>query len=233
MSELYNAIISHLDTSMTLGDVGEFALRLKDIESSHINIYNLSNECIGIKCTAGAYLYTPAREYFGGASVVVPENASATKLSYYDDIRRFTGFVFRFPDIRKERAPISIIAAKGKASHAKLIISTLGKLGITFDDKKTLTESTGSIENSHINIYWNDEAEIGTPLSSPIIQALKFLEEKIPYSTVIRNEYITTDGPRIEIVVGNDIGSYFTFAKPAYYLPYIAPAPSGSGITGT
>jgi hypothetical protein len=112
MSELYNAIISHLDTSMTLGDVGEFALRLKDIESNHINIYNLSNECIGIRCTAGAYLYTPAREYFSGASVLVPENASATKLSYYDDIRRFTGFVFRFPDIRKERYPISIVSGK-------------------------------------------------------------------------------------------------------------------------
>lgn len=52
MSELYNAIISHLDTSMTLGDVGEFALRLKDIQTQHINIYNLSNECIGIRCTA-------------------------------------------------------------------------------------------------------------------------------------------------------------------------------------
>jgi hypothetical protein len=145
---------------MKLGEIGEFALRLKDIETRHINIYNLSNECIGIRCTPGAYLYTPAREYFGGASVVVPENASATRLSYYDDIRRFTGFIFRFPDIRKERYPISIIAGKGKTNQAKLIITTLGKLGINFDDKKTLTESTGSISNSHINIYWNNEAEI-------------------------------------------------------------------------
>lgn len=233
MAELYNAVISHLDTSMKLGEIGEFALRLKDIQSNHINIYNLSNECVGIKCTAGAYLYTPSREYFGGASVVVPENASATKLSYYDDIRRFTGFVFRFPDIRKERYPISIVAGKGKSNQAKLIISTLGKLGVNFDDKKTLTEATGSIENSHINIYWNEEAAIGTPLSSPIITALKFLEEKIPYSTVIHNEYVTTDGPRIEIIIGNDIASYFTFARPAYYLPYLASPVDGSGITGT
>jgi LCP family protein required for cell wall assembly len=233
ISELYTAVISHLDTSMKLGEIGEFALRLKDIETRHINIYNLSNECIGIRCTPGAYLYTPAREYFGGASVVVPENASATRLSYYDDIRRFTGFIFRFPDIRKERYPISIIAGKGKTNQAKLIITTLGKLGINFDDKKTLTESTGSISNSHINIYWNNEAEIWTHPSAPILQALRFLEEKIPYSTVIRNEYITTDWPRIEIVIGNDIGSYFTFAKPAYYLPYLAPPIEGSGSTGT
>jgi hypothetical protein len=70
---------------------------------------------------------------------------------------------------------------------------TLGKLGIDFDEKKTFTESTGAITASHINIYWNEEMEIGTAESATIIQALKFLEEKIPYSTVLRNEYITTE----------------------------------------
>jgi hypothetical protein len=65
--------------------------------------------------------------------------------------------------------------------------------------------------------------EIGIPEKSIIVRALKFIEEKIPYSIVLHNEYVTTHGPRIEIIVGNDIDSYFTFAKPAYYLPYITP----------
>ena len=228
ISDLFEAIVSHLDTSMTLGEVTDFALRLKDIESRNINIYNLSNECIGLDCTAWAYLYTPSREYFGGASVLIPENAGATKLSYYEDIRRFTGFIFRFPDIRKEQYPINIIAGKWKSTQAKNIMMTLGKLGVNFDDKKTYHESTGAITTSHINIYWNEEMEVGIPESSTIVQALKFLEEKIPYSTVLRNEYVTTEWPRIEIVIGNDISSYFTFAKPAYYLPYLAPASTGS-----
>lgn len=228
ISDLFEAVVSHLDTSMTLGEVSDFALRLKDIESKNINIYNLSNECIGLRCAAWAYLYTPSREYFGGASVLIPENAWATKLSYYDDIRRFTGFVFRFPDIRKERYPINIVAGKWKSAQAKNIMMTLGKLGINFDDKKTFTEATGAISTSHINIYWNEEMEIGTPETATIIQALKFLEEKIPYSMVLRNEYITTEWPRIEIVVGNDVSSYFSFARPAYYLPYLAPTATGS-----
>lgn len=228
MSELFDALVSHLDTSMTLGEVTDFALRLKDIESKNINIYNLSNECIGNTCSAWAYLYTPSREYFGWSSVLIPENASATKLSYYEDIRRFTGFVFRYPDIRKEKYPISIIAGKGKTQQARDIMMSIEKLGLNFDDKKTLTESTGSITTSHINIYWNEEMQVGIDKDAIIVQALKYLEEKIPYSTVIHNEYITTDGPRIEIVIGNDIGSYFTFAKPAYYLPYLPPSATGS-----
>lgn len=228
ISSLFDAIVSHLDTSMTLWEVSDLAVRLKDIDTANINIYNLSNECIGLKCTAWAYLYTPSREYFGWASVLIPENAGTTKLSHYDDIRRFTGFIFRFPDIRKERYPVNIIAGKWKSTQAKNIMMTLGKLGVNFDDKKTYYESTGSITTSHINIYWNEEMEIGTPESATIVQALKFLEEKIPYSMVLRNEYITTEWPRIEIVIGDDISSYFSFARPAYYLPYLAPTATGS-----
>ena len=228
IGELFDAVVSHLDTSMTLWEVTDIALRLKDIEGKNINIYNLSNECVGNTCTAGAYLYTPSREYFGWASVLIPENASASKLSYYEDIRRFTGFIFRYPDIRIEKYPISIVAGKWKSQQARNIIMTLWKLGLNFDDKKTLFESTGSIATSHINIYWNEEMEIGIDKDAVVTQALKYLEEKIPYSTVLRNEYVTTEGPRIEIVVGNDIGSYFTFAKPAYYLPYLPPSSTGS-----
>jgi LCP family protein required for cell wall assembly len=220
---LFDAITSHIDTSLTLGEISELALWVKDIATDHINIYNLSNDCMQNKCSAWAYLYTPSREYFGWASVVLPENASATKLSSYEDIRRFSGFIFRYPEIRKEKYPITIIAGKWKFQQAKLLYSTFGKLGINFDDKKNLIEYTWSISTSHINVYWNKEAEVWINESSTIVRALQFLEEKIPYSFVVHNEYITTEWPRIEIIIWDDIRSYFTFAKPAYYLPYIPP----------
>jgi hypothetical protein len=178
---------------------------------------------VSTRCSAWAYLYTPSREYFWWASVVIPENASATKLSYYEDIGRFTGFIFRYPEIRKEKSPITIVAWKWKYNQAKIMMGTLGKLGINFDDKKSLIEHTWSIATSHINIYWNEEAGVWIKKDSTIVQALKFIEEKIPYSFVVRNEYVTTEWPRIEIVIGDDIRSYFTFAKPIYYLPYLAP----------
>lgn len=228
INEVLTAIRAHIDTNMTVGEAAELAMRVKDINTENITIYNLNNDCVGTNCTAWAYLYTPSREYFGWSAVLIPENASISKLSYYEDIRRFSGFIFHFPEIRNQKYPISIIAGKWKSSQARTLMGTLGKLGITLDGKKSLVESTGSIANSHINIYWNSEMTVGIPESSTIVQALKFLEEKIPYNTVLRNEYIVTEWPRIEIVIGNDIASYFTFAKPSYYLPYLAPSATGA-----
>lgn len=112
MSELFEAIRNNLDTDLTLGDITHFALGLKDIDSSHINIYNLSNDCVGYRCSPGAYLYNPSREYFDGASVLIPENATASRLSYYDDIRRFVSFIFTFPNMKNERIPLNIIYKK-------------------------------------------------------------------------------------------------------------------------
>ena len=112
IGELYNAVIKNIDTDFTLGDITKYAFGLKDIENDHINIYNLSNDCSGIKCSAGAYLYSPAREYFGGAAAIIPENASATRLSYYDDIRRFVEFVFLFPNLKNEKIPLVFVTKK-------------------------------------------------------------------------------------------------------------------------
>lgn len=44
---------------------------------------------------------------------------------------------------------------------------------------------------------------------------------RIPINIVTGNEYIKTNGPKIEIVLGNDYKNYFTFSKPAEYLPKI------------
>lgn len=227
IGEVFGVVSNHIDTSLNLGDISDLALSMKDVSSNNINVYSLSDACVGNRCEPGAFLYTPAREYFGGASTVIPENATASRLSFYDNIRRYSGFIFRFPEIRKEIAPVSIIVPKGKTNQAKVLAANLEKLGFNFDNKKAIVESTGSITQSHINIYWNEEVKTGIDPTGIVVSALKFVEETLPYSIVTRNEYVTTDGPRIEIVLGTDASSYFTFAKPAYYLPYVPSTGSG------
>lgn len=229
ISNLYSAIAKNIDSDLTVGDIAHFALKLKGIENNHINIYNLSNECQGIKCSPGAYLYTPSREYFGGAAAIIPENASATRLSYYDDIRRFVEFIFHYPNMKNEKIPLVFIYNKWQSASAKLLATNLSKMGISFDTNNIFVESTGSlIETSRVNIYWNSELSIGIDPESQSVKALKSLEEKIPYSIVNRNEYVTTSWPKIEIILGKDKSSYYTFAKPTYYLPYIESTQSGS-----
>ena len=84
------------------------------------------------------------------------------------------------------------------------------KIGINFNNNYVLSNSTGTIEQSHINIYWNEEYGIGINPESDIVKALKSLDMRIPINIVTGNEYIKTSGPKIEIVLGNDYKNYFS-----------------------
>jgi hypothetical protein len=55
---------------------------------------------------------------------------------------------------------------------------------------------------------------------------------RIPVNIVKNNEYVTTDGPKIEIVLGKDYKDFFIFSKPVDYLPKIAsPAPANPVVS--
>jgi hypothetical protein len=128
---------------------------------------------------------------------------------------------FRFPSLRRDTRDIVIISDPSMRRRAEDIGYGLAKLGFPLSFETTMTTVTGSIESTHINIYWHDELRVGIAPDAPRLLALRHIDESIPYTTVERNEYISTIGPKIEIVIGKDAGEYFTFLKNPYYLPII------------
>ncbi len=200
--------------------MAELAFDFREVKSEDIRIISLSEGCFSVtKCAPGSYLYSPSRDLFGGQAVIIPENAHATRLSYYDDIRRFVDMIFRFPNMRTETRDIVIVSDPSMKNRAKEIGFGLAKLGFPLSFDKSITSSTGTIEKSHVNIYWHDELKVGIDPESERILSLKYLEEAIPYTIVEHNEYINTSGPKIEIIIGKDGWEYFTFLKNPYYLP--------------
>lgn len=108
---MYNAIISHLDTDLSIANMAEVALSFSELKSENISIISLSDVCLSLtKCAPGSYLYTPSRDLFGGSSVIIPENAQINKLSYYNDIRKFVDLTFRFPLLRESPREIVLIS---------------------------------------------------------------------------------------------------------------------------
>ncbi len=168
--------------------------------------------------------------YFGGAWSLIPEGAKMGSLSYYDRIHRFVDFVFHFPGIHTTLQPVVMVHTSASATYARNVLMEMRKIGINYDPSRVLKVSTGAIERSHINIYWNSEYKIGIDPESNIVQALKTLDIRIPVNIVTSNEYMTTDGPKIEIVLGKDYKEFFTFADPVSYLPKIE-TPNLSGAT--
>jgi hypothetical protein len=114
-----------------------------------------------------------------------------------------------------------MVSTKDALPYAKNLLMEMRKIGINYDSNRVLLTATGTIAQSHINIYYNENYGIGIHPDSDIVTALKTLDIRIPVNIVTSNEYITTDGPKIEIVLGTDHKSYFEFAKPAEYLPKI------------
>ncbi len=218
-----------------MADIVSLGASFASIEKSAIHVYNLGNDCLSYSvCSVGSYLYNPSMAYFGGAWSLIPDGAKMGSLSYYDHIRRFVDFVFHFPGIHTTLQPIVMIHTASSATAARNLLMEMRKMGINYDPAHVLMVATGSIERSHINIYWNSEYKIGIDPASDIVEALKTLDIRIPVNIVTSNEYVTTDGPKIEVVLGADYREYFTFADPVSYLPKIeTPTQSGNSISGT
>ncbi len=234
ISEIIDATRKNINTDFTVGDIVSLGTTFASIDTSNIHVYNLGNDCITYtNCSVWAYLYSPSMTYFGGASAIIPEWAKINHLSYYDRINQFVDFVFRFPGIQTTEQPIIVVNTKASINYSKNLLMEMRKIGIDFDAKHALMTATGEIQTSHINIYWNSQHRIGIEPTSQIVEALKLLDMRIPIHFVSSNEYVTTDGPKIEIVLGNDHKEYFTFAKPVQYLPKIETSSlSGISVSG-
>lgn len=222
ISEIYNALKSNIDTNLSVAEMGRIALGFAEVKSDDILISNLSDSCLSVtKCTPGSFLYAPSRELFGGSAVIIPENATVNKLSYYTDIRRYTDVTFRYPKLSREPHDIVIVYDPSVKYRAKEIAIGLAKYGFPLALEQTLTAATGSIEKSHINIYWHEDLAVGINPLEERVQALKYFEEWLTQIIVTANEYRRTNGPKIEIVLWKDAKDFFQDIKYPYYIPFI------------
>jgi LCP family protein required for cell wall assembly len=229
IGEIYTALTANIDSDMSLVEMAKFAYSFSDVKSEDISIVNLSDSCLSVtKCQPGSYLYAPSRELFGGNAVMIPENAYAQKLSYYKDIRTFVDLTFRFPDLRGSPREIVFIYDPKEKSRAQEIALGLAKLWFPVSFEKALTVATGSIDATHVNVYWHEELQVGINPDSPSVEALRYIEPALPISLVTQNEYINTAWPRIEIVIWKDADEYFKDIKYPYYIP----APPKSNASG-
>ena len=60
--------------------------------------------------------------------MIIPENAQANKLSYYDDIRKFVDLTFHFPLLRKSPRDIVFVSDPSMRRRTQEIGMGLAKL---------------------------------------------------------------------------------------------------------
>ncbi len=111
--------------------------KLSKVEKENIIGHSLDNTCFDVLrlCHPGGLLYTPDRELFRGASVVIPKKATPTNLAMYDQIRLFTQVITTYPTLLRE-FPITVVNASGRTNLALSIALKLRSIGFPVDERQ-------------------------------------------------------------------------------------------------
>lgn len=148
------------------------------------------------------------------------------KLTTYGHINMFTHIILQFPNLPEELPSISIVSSQKNMAQARLIRKHLMQIGFPVEYNSIITQ-TGAVEgNTRITAYYQEfktasgeTRSAGFTKDTTIIRALQALDTTIPLTFASQNEYVRDQGPRIEIILGDDIKNFFPSMTQATYLP--------------
>lgn len=193
--DLYGVFQDYVETDIPVWDMIKIAMDIRWWEDSKTLSFNLNDSCYewSPSCTRWGFLYVPIREYFGGASVLLPNGAIAVKPAYYSEIQDFSHLIYTSPEIYSDPQKIQIHNASGVPRLAWSLADMITPYGVEIDyenDLKTLR----NISSASGAIYYNS-IERDNPTLSYLesILDLTILETSIP-------KYSDSD-TKIEIVL--------------------------------
>lgn len=159
--QLYNIFSEFVETDIGLTDMVKIWLEIKSWDDTQMLSFNLNDSCYSWSpnCMPGWLLYVPLREYFNGASVLLPKNALAASPSNYEDIKRFAGYIYDSPEVFYNPQKIVIYNASGIPLLAWKLAEKLKPFGIQIDEELgTQTLKEKNYENS-ILLYNNLQSD--------------------------------------------------------------------------
>lgn len=207
---LYSAVSSNVKTDMSFKELASLALLAKSVPTDHILSFNLNDSCFQSVslCNRGGFLYTPARDLFGGASVILPDGATPNDISQYDDIKRYANLVFNYPKMFLEDVEVNVVNATRVSGVANRAALYLKRFGFHIPEKDSIGTTRDPYPKTTVLIPWDEAGKTGVDPKSPTVEALSLFVFPDP-QIVPANKYAKTPGPKIEIVLGSDQGLFF------------------------
>ncbi len=143
LKRLYYAVISNLETDVSINEAIRSAFIAKDLDKNRIVSAGLNDDLTKM----GGFLYTPDRALTNGAAVLLPDGSSVSNMEYYVDIRRFVDIVTSNQEIFLEHAPIRISNGTKVSGLGKSLKDKLSRFGFTVAEigntaNKTLYDKT-------------------------------------------------------------------------------------------
>lgn len=108
LKDLYFSVSENIETNLSIREIIKAAEISKKITEKSLISHVLHDD--PSKC--GGFLYTPDRNLYGGAFVLIPAGDS------YNDIHRFAKILFEYPELLDQDAKIHVLNASGANSLA-------------------------------------------------------------------------------------------------------------------
>lgn len=220
IKKLLQALKDNIETNITAGEIltlGSFANNFTKDKIVHRTMHDDPSKC-------GGLLYTPEKENFGGAFVLLP--AGGQKF-----IQRFFDINFNYPKISRENAKLQILNGTNNGGLAGTTMQILERF--CFDIVRY--GNARAINLTETTYYQRKKIDENGNVINPTPETLKYLQKLIPgkVGTEIPEDYSQYTEADIIIEIGSDyLDSPDRISDPFFDLPP-ALIPTGSGSTNT
>lgn len=228
IEKLMDALKENIETNVGTGEIltlGAMAAKITKEKIVHKTIHDDPSRC-------GGLLYTPEKEQFGGAFVLLP--AGGQKF-----IHRFVDINLSNPKIAREKARLQVLNGTKNAGIAGTTVQILERF--CFDIVRY--GNADSINLTKTTYYQRIKLDENGDVTNPTSETLKYLQSLIPgeVATEIPENYKTNyTEADIIIEMGSDYVNSANYMKDPFFAlpPSLIPQGSGSGsgtitITGT
>lgn len=205
LQSLYYAISSNVKTDLWIKEILGFAWLMKEIPNSNMFSFNLNNSCDGWvdACETWGFLYLPNRDAFWWASVILPDWATASNISQYDNIQKFANIIFNMQEVFMEKYEINIVNTTKVSWLANKIAIIFRKYGFAIPEKDSIISTKDRLPKSQVNYIWDELSKSWVNPKSTTLEALGqfiFAEQK----QISRPNYSKNPWTKIEVVLWDD-----------------------------
>jgi LCP family protein required for cell wall assembly len=183
IKKLYQEFSDHLETNLRTTELISLARLVQNIDEGDIaSIVLINNEILDV----GSFLYTPLKELYGGAFVLVPVDNS------YEKIQRFFNIAFDYPRFFSEKASIEILNGTKKSGLAAQFGQKMIPYGFNIQHYR----------NAERRDYSNTVYYIRHPEKTQTSEEV--LKSFFPGAEKIKEDPLTESDDDISIVLGED-----------------------------
>lgn len=154
--ELYDIFTQYVDTDMSLTNMISIWSEIRSWNETKTISFNLNDSCYAGSptCSIWGFLYLPVRDFFGWASVLLTKWSDVSNLDQFDEIVRFSDFVYEFPEIYTQPKEIIVYNTTRVPLFAWELANILSPYWFSID-KESGTQSYREKEFENSILYYN------------------------------------------------------------------------------